>query len=97
MTRKEINTQIEANSARIDELKNKNLELRRQSYLLSDNEQWFTEQLEVVTERINGKKVKRERLVGRIHWNEDFKDDDTGDVVTIERSRPVRIDGNWNW
>ena len=30
-------------------------------------------------------------------WKEEFKDDDTGEVVSIERSQVVRVDNNWEW
>lgn len=67
------------------------LELRRKDALLSDEIQWYKE----TTETVGRGKNKKQQLVGRIHWKEDFKDDDTGQITTIERCRAVRIDGEW--
>ena len=62
--------------------------------LFSDEKQWFTEKYE---ERIVSKrpKITRKILVGRVHWNEDVRDDSSGEVFTITRSRVVRMDGEW--
>lgn len=97
MERKEILQQIEDNTQKIKKLKEANRELTRQNMLLSDNEQWFTEKMETIRTRQNGKIVMIERLIGKIHYNEAFKDEDTGETIIIERCDIVRVDGNWNW
>jgi hypothetical protein len=35
------------------------------------------------------------KVVGRIHWIENVKDDDTDEVIEIKRSRVVAIGGDW--
>lgn len=65
--------------------------------MLSDDVQRFEEKIE------SHPKAKWERkphsldgkLVGRIFWNEDFLDGDTGEKITIERQQVVRVDGEW--
>lgn len=90
-TRKQIRALYQKNRDKIIALHNQNEELEKEAYLLSDKEQWFTEEEE---EWGKGKK-KRTVKAGRIHWNEDFKDEDTGNYITIERSRLVKEDGQW--
>lgn len=77
-------------------LQSRLIELERENCMLSDEEQWFTE-IEEIWERKVGyrKKAKCSVLVGRIHWKEDFIDEDTGDVITVSRNRLVRMDGEW--
>ncbi len=90
--RQRIDSNIAACEEKINSLNIKIIELNKQSLLLSDDEQWFKEK----TETIGRGKTKREALIGSIHWKEDFKDDDTGKVITIERQQVVRVDGEWN-
>ncbi len=90
-TRKQIESRIAANLKRIADLKEANIRLRIESFLLSDKEQQYSES----TETWGRGKHKREVLAGRIKWMQDFKDDDTGDVIWIEREHVVRIDGVW--
>lgn len=97
VTRKEIEDLITAKKETIQQFKKEIIELNRQALLISDEEQWFTEEKEIVTECEGRKKRKVEKMVGRINWNEDFKDEDTGEVITIERSQVVKMDGDWLW
>jgi hypothetical protein len=97
ITRKEIEALMQAKKEAINTLKREINDLYYQSLLLSDEDQWFIEKMETITYRENRKKVKVQKLIGRIHWNENFKDEDTGEVITIERSQPVRVDGKWDW
>ncbi|HEX8334710.1 MAG TPA: hypothetical protein VF622_18955 [Segetibacter sp.] len=97
VTRKEIEASIQAKKEAIKTIKTEIVELSKQSLLFSDEEQWFTEKLETVTYRENRKKVSVEKLIGRRHWNEDFRCENTGKVITIERSEVIRIDGQWEW
>jgi FtsZ-binding cell division protein ZapB len=89
--RQELNEKIDAKSEARELLRLEIIELKKQALLLSDDVQQFEEKKEI----IGRGKHKREVLVGRIHWKEDFKDEDTGEVVTIERQQAVRIDGEW--
>lgn len=92
--RQRIKQRINKNLSRIDELKEQNLNLFRESFLLSDDEQWFTEEDEVhiITKR---PKVSETFHVGRINWHEEFMDMDTGVPIKIKRSKAVRINGEW--
>ena len=93
-TRKQISEKVKKNVAKIEALKSENLELLRESYLLCDKKQNFTEVEEDVL--ICGRPKKYERkLIGRVHWVEDFVDEDTGSVFSINRSQIVRINGEW--
>ena len=97
MTWNEIEQKRKENFDKIEALKRDNIELAKQSILLSDEVQQFTEEIE------SHPKYKYQckpnyldgKLVGRIHWKESFKDEDTGKSIEIERSQIVRIDGEW--
>lgn len=92
MTKREkLKAKIRAIGKKIILLENEVQELWYENLLLCDKQQWFTEKKET---HGRGKK-KREILVGRIHWKEDFKDQDTDKVITIERSQVIRQDGKW--
>lgn len=95
--RKAIMARISNNVEKIKKLKKENLELSRKAVLISDKNQWFVEKMETVTYRENRKKIKVEQLIGRIHWLEEFEDDDTKEKIIIERREVVRVDGKWDW
>lgn len=97
MERNEIELKRKENFNKIEELKRDNIELAKQAILLSDEKQQFIEKIE---SHPRAKYQRKDnyldgKLVGRIHWKEDFKDEDTGEKITIDRSRLVRIDGEW--
>lgn len=97
MTRQEIKAKMQENLDKIKAIEKENFELSTQDILLCDETQRFEEKIE------SHPKVKYQRkphwldgkLVGRIFWKEDFKDNDTGEVITIERQQVVRVDGEW--
>lgn len=97
MTRAEINRRIAANNNIIKDRQAANLALYRKSLTISDDKQWFKEEVESHPKQ----KYQRKphwldgQLVGRIHWVEEFKDEDGGESVFIERNRIVRINGEW--
>lgn len=97
MNRKQIETKLVKNLKKITDLKNENIKLAHESYLLSDDKQQFTEEIE----HIPCQKYVRKphwldgKLVGKIHWKEYFKDDDSNELIEIKRSKIVRIDGEW--
>ena len=98
MTRRiEIGLQIEANIKIIKELQLANEKLTKEDYLISDEKQWFTEKIESIRFRGNRKKGSVDMLVGRVHWYMHFKDEDTGESISIERSKLVRTDGEWEF
>jgi len=91
LSRNEIEAELIKKRKAIEYLQQEIIDLRRKAVLLSDETQWFTEKMETLG---RGKK-KRETLVGRIHWNEGFKDEDSGEIITVQRTRIVRFDGEW--
>ena len=92
MTKRErLEAKITAKKKQITQLHDEIIKLRIDSYALSDKEQWFTETKEIVGRGKN----KKEKLIGRINWKEDFKDEGSGEVITIERCQVVKIDGVW--
>lgn len=92
--RKTINKMINARIERINQLKSEIIKLNKESILLSDKQQQFTEEEEEVL--VCGRPKKFEtKLIGRIHWKEDFIDEDTGNVITIDRTQTVRVNGEW--
>jgi hypothetical protein len=92
--RKTIKNLIDKKKSKIQSLKLEIIELNKEEALLSDKYQQFTEVEEEIL--VYGRPKKYEtKLMGRIHWKEDFIDEDTGDVITIDRSRLVRINGEW--
>jgi hypothetical protein len=98
MTKRErLEAKKQRNFDKIEELKRLNIELTKESLLLCDKVQWFTEKNE---EREVSKRPKKVEtfLLGKIHWKETFKDKDKPDSsgdVEIERSQIVRINGEW--
>lgn len=93
-TRTDIQSDIKAVERAIAEAKVRLRELVLENILFSDDQQWFTEkeEEEVVSKR--PKKIEK-FLVGRIHWKETFTDMDKGTPIEIERSRVVRVNGEW--
>ncbi len=89
--REKINKKIESNISKIKALNDENVRLRIRELQISDKTQQYSEKMEV---RGRGK-TKQDVLVGRVHWKEDFKDEDTGEVVTVERQTIVRIGETW--
>lgn len=83
MTREQIEAKINDNSESITKLRNENFGLRVQFYKTSDGKQWFTEELETIG---RGKK-KREQKVGKIHWMQEFTDEDTGEKNKYRKIR----------
>jgi hypothetical protein len=95
LTRAEIKALVSHKQNKIAALKWEITELWHQWYMTSDDQQWFEEKTETHEVKEGRKRVKKDFLVGRIHWREDFTDEDTGEVITIARSRVVRVDGEW--
>lgn len=97
MTRNEISQKRKENFDKIEALKLENIELAKQAILLSDEEQQFTEEIESHPRQ----KWQRKdnyldgKLVGKIHWVEEFKDESDGTSIFINRSQIVRVDGEW--
>lgn len=98
MNREQIQQEMESKRTQIQELKNELIELYKQDCLLCDGKQWYTEEEEEHIISRRPKKVEK-HLVGRIRWKELFYDDDYPNDKTkgveIERSKPVKVDGEW--
>ncbi|MCG9911863.1 MAG: hypothetical protein MH137_11230 [Flavobacteriales bacterium] len=92
--RQKLEAKIEAKKAQIQKLKEEIIELRKETFLLSDKQQRFEEKEET---HIVSRRPKKEEtfLIGRIYWKEYFRDEDTGNVITIERNQIVRKNGEW--
>jgi len=97
MTRKKLKAMIEAKHNLIKKIRFEIFELQQQEILLSDETQRFEEKIESHPKRKYERKPNwlDGKLVGRIFWKENFKDESTGEVVTIEREQVVRVDGEW--
>ena len=98
MTKRErLELKKEKNFALIEEIRRENIELTKELYLLSDEKQWFREEVESHPKQPYQRKPHflDGKLVGRICWNDVFKDEDSGETVTIERSEVVRVNGVW--
>jgi len=91
MTRRQIKKRMAAIEAKHRDLKQEYRELVEKDMLLSDRTQQYYEE-EITFGR---GKNKTTHLCGFITWKEDFIDEDTGNVITIERNKRVRIDGEW--
>ena len=93
-SRKEIQDRQESINGQIESLESEWKELEKESLFLSDETQWYREVLEDVIIKKRPKIVEK-IVVGRIYWNENFTDESTGEVITIERCKPVRVGGKW--
>lgn len=89
--RYELQKSIDFKNGQIDSLRNEIIELVRQSLLLCDDKQWYKEE----TETFGRGKAKRNKLVGRIYWDEYFEHSDSTKSIKITRSKIVRVDGEW--
>lgn len=94
MKRYQIRNKVNSKLAKIKKLEQEILELRRRNCLLSDKNQQFVEQIETVQVSNRPKKFE-DKLIGRVHFNQYFTDEDTGQKVTIERKLVVRVNGEW--
>ena len=93
-TRKQIKKLIKNKHDKIKQLDSEIIALNREAILLSDKTQRFVEKEEEVL--ICGRPKKYEtRLIGRVFWKQEFKDQDTGEPFTIERNVTVRVNGVW--
>ncbi len=92
--RADINQEIAEKWELIAQIKTEIVALKKEELLLCDDHQRFEEKEEEITISRRPKKIEK-RLIGRIHWNEEFKDEDTGQSVWIERSQVVRVNGEW--
>lgn len=79
---------------KIEMLEARKRELVIEHYQICDGYSWYREMEEQWKKNRRSKETETV-LVGRVCWNEDFIDEDTGNVVTILRTEVVRINGEW--
>lgn len=91
MTRQEIIKQVKVKLKEIDKIQKSINALRIKAYQLNDNKSTYKEELET---RGRGKSKKTE-TIGRIYFNQKFKDGSTGQYFKIERSKVVRVNKKW--
>lgn len=93
MTKREkLSKKYNDNLNKIELLKMENIVIYKERCLLSDDKQWYTE--ETVT--VGKGKKKQGILVGKIHWNEAFKDvDNPNEPFWVTRSQTVKKNGEW--
>lgn len=89
-----INQEIAEKWELIAQIKNEITNLTKEAILLCDETQRFEETEEEVIISRRPKKTEK-RLIGRVLWKEEFKDEDTMQSFWIERSRVVRVNGVW--
>lgn len=94
MTRKQIQIKIKKKQDLIKAIEQDIKELFIKNILLCDEDYWYEEKEEeyFISKR---PKVQGKRLVGRQCWKEDFIDEDTGEIVSIQKSRVYKVDGEW--
>ena len=96
-----MSSSLSAKLDQIEQLKIEKQELILEDIQLCDEEQWYTEEEEI--HEVSRRPKKSETfMIGRTHWNEEFKDEDRPNekAVKIERSQIIEIDGQksdqWN-
>lgn len=87
MTRKNLLKQIENKENKIQKLQEELRELKIKEYKFCDRNQRYEER--VITIK------KKQILVGEIFFDEDFVDEDTGNVITINRCQRVMENNKW--
>lgn len=92
--RSDINQEIAQKWELIAEIKSEIIALKKENLLLCDESQRFEETEEEVIISRRPKKTEKQ-MIGRIYWKEEFKDEDTGESIWIERSEVVRVNGVW--
>ena len=95
--RNEIRNGISTINRQIEELEAKRELLILEDIQFSDDEQWYTEELE--THEVSKRPKKSENfIIGRIHWKEPIMDEDKpNNPLIIERSRIVKVNGDWKF
>ena len=90
-TRKELNDKLSLKKRQLSEIQLEMDQIKKQLCLLCDEEQRYEEKIEMWGK--GGK--KKQVLVGRIYFPEDFKDESTDEIITIERRQIVSLDNVW--
>lgn len=91
MRRSTIVNKIRKNLEKIKALKAENIELNRQQLLMSDKQQWYKES----EETIGRGKNKETAIIGRVYWIEKIEDEDSGEILNLERNVAIRKNNEW--
>jgi hypothetical protein len=90
--RKDLFKKIEANRKLQEILVKEEFEMCKKYIQINCKDQYYHE-----AERTTGRgKNKKTYLEGRFYWMQDFKDQDTGKIIKIERSRPIKENDTWD-
>src|SRR5689334_278573 len=96
MNRKIINQRIKTREKIIEQYQKEIDHLEKQRLLLIDRISQYKEEVEtfIISKR---PKLSGTALVGRVHWQQYFKDEakPKSRGVKLERSRVVKVNGNW--
>ena len=95
MTREIIKNKINETIEKINFYKAELEKLEKEDILFSDDQQWFVEKEEEVKFRQNRKLIKETRLIGRVYWKEHFVDEDSSELIEIERNQIIRENGKF--
>ncbi len=93
--RENLKAQIARTRADIERLQQLEFDLCKKYLTLSDDKEWYAESVKKVRNHEDMRKYKT-IYEGRYYWLQDFKDEGTGQMVQIERSRPIMQDGEWD-
>lgn len=77
----------------IKKIKMEIIDLNRESLMFSDDKQWYSEEYMKIATKNN--RIPSNKLVGCINWKEEHIDQNDGEVITIYRSKVVKIDNVW--
>ena len=85
----ELEARIIANDLQMKRLYNENIDLRDKINITGK----YSEKERIIAIGKGTDKTKQSVLEGRRHWTEIFKDEDTGEEFSIERSEICRVNG----
>lgn len=89
-----IEKRIKLAKAKLEMIKADIIEDEKSLLLLSDKQITVTEAEEEVVVK-KRPKITEKQLITRRHWIEDFVDEDNGEVISIERSELLKVNGKW--
>lgn len=84
-----IQRQIDRLEQSIKETQRKIVKLKIENTLHCDTKQWYKE------EEVKPLGKKEKILIGKVYYIENFRDEDTGKLIPVTRSKVVRKNGKW--
>lgn len=91
MNQKQLKNRLAKNIEKINALRSENYELSKKIIMSFG----YSEQLEDVVVSKRPKKVEQQ-LIGRVNFTQDFVDEDSGEVISVERTQIVSTNGVWD-